>query len=214
MLPGRPGPWALLGPVTRLGVDLGAKTENGPRTESFAKRWASHAARSRTAVGILLAGWACWAARPTSESVLLGVPIALFGLAIRTWAAGHLRKNQELAVSGPYSYVRNPLYIGSLLAGVGLSWASNHLILLVAVVAVFLFWFLPVVREEEDHIRKILPGYTEYESRVRRFVPHLRPRYNSATGFSFRLFVVNREHAALGGFLIFVLVLWLKLRLL
>ncbi len=143
--------------------------------------------------------------------MVLGVPVALIGLLIRAWAAGHLRKNQSLAISGPYAFVRNPLYIGSLIGGVGLGIAANNPLLVAAIVAVFLMWFLPVVGEEEDHIRKILPGFREYESRVPRFVPALAPRYSSSDSFDPRLYVRNREYSAFGGFVVFVLVLWLKL---
>ena len=39
---------------------------------------------------------------------------------LRAWAAGHLAKNSQLARSGPYASVRNPLYIGTLLVAAGL----------------------------------------------------------------------------------------------
>lgn len=191
-----------------------AQRSPNPPSVPLAKRWAPLAARSRIAVCILLAAASCWLARPTQVSVLTGAPVAMLGLAVRAWAAGHLRKNQQLAVSGPYAHVRNPLYIGSLLAGVGLGLAGNDITVLVAIVAVFLVWFLPVVSEEEDHIRKILPGYAVYEDRVRRFVPSLAPQYDSGTRFDLRLYLKNREYSALVGFLAFMLILWIKLQLL
>ncbi len=160
---------------------------------------------------MLLAVACCWFARPVGESMALGVPIALLGLGIRAWAAGHLNKNQRLAVSGPYAFVRNPLYIGSLLVGVGFGIACNQGILLAGIAIVFLLWFLPVVAEEEEHIRQILPGYREYESRVPRFVPSLSPRYSSTERFDAAQYWRNREYSALGGFLLFVLILWLRL---
>src|SRR3989304_4033718 len=50
-----------------------------------------------------------------------GAFITLFGEGLRLWAAGHLRKNKQLTATGPYSYVKNPLYIGTLLITVGAS---------------------------------------------------------------------------------------------
>lgn len=158
-----------------------------------------------------MAAAACLLSRPTLESLLTGILIGTAGLAIRAWAAGHLRKNEELAVSGPYAHVRNPLYVGSLLAGVGLGVATAHWILSAGIAAVFVAWFLPVVREEEDHMRKILPGFIEYEQRVRRFLPSIAPRYASRTAFEWRLFLRNREHTALLGFATLVAILGLKL---
>ena len=156
----------------------------------ISKRWAVLAARSRVSVSILLAIAAGWLA----------------------WAAGHLRKNQQLATSGPYAHVRNPLYIGSLLAGVGFGICSAHAVLLVAILVVFIAWFLPVVGEEEGHIRNILTGYREYESRVPRFLPALRPRYESLQRFEWGLYLANREYSALLGFAAFTAVLWIKLQ--
>ena len=181
---------------------------------TWRQRWAKSAARTRVLVSILLACSACVLARPTEASLLAGLPVALAGLGIRGWAAGHLRKNQELAVSGPYAHVRNPLYIGSLLAAAGLGICAAHAALLATVVAVFLLWFLPVVSEEEDHVRQILPGFREYETRVRRFVPSLSPRYRGGAAFDWQLYVSNREYSALLGFGAFAIVLWLKLVLL
>jgi len=86
--------------------------------------------------------------------------------------------------------------------------------LLVAILVVFTAWFLPVVGEEEGHIRKILPGYREYESRVPRFVPACKPLYESSQRFEWGLYLVNREYSALLGFAGFGAVLWLKLQVL
>ncbi len=162
-------------------------------------------------VCMVLAFASCWYAQPVEQSLLRGISIALVGLAIRAWAAGHLRKNESLTVSGPYAFVRTPLYIGSLLAGVGSGIATNQPVLLVTVISVFLLWFLPVVGEEEDHIRKILPGYSEYEARVPRFLPALVPGYASSERFDARLYMRNREYSALGGLLVFATILWIKL---
>lgn len=179
---------------------------------SIWRRWSPLAARSRVSVSILLAVAAGWLAQPTIENVVLGLPLVVAGLALRAWAAGHLRKNQQLATSGPYAHVRNPLYIGSLLAGVGFGICAAHAALLGAILAVFAFWFLPVVGEEEGHIRNILSGYREYETRVPRFLPALRPRYQSPQRFEWGLYLANREYSALLGFAAFAAVLWVKLQ--
>ena len=178
----------------------------------ISKRWAVLAARSRVSVSILLAIAAGWLAQPTAASIAFGLPLVLAGLAVRAWAAGHLRKNQQLATSGPYAHVRNPLYIGSLLAGVGFGICSAHAVLLVAILVVFIAWFLPVVGEEEGHIRNILPGYREYEARVPRFLPALKSRYESSQRFEWGLYLANREYSALLGFAAFTAVLWIKLQ--
>ena len=68
------------------------------------------------------AGWALGAlllalSRPSADSLLVGMLVALPGELLRLWAAGHIDKTRSLATGGPYAHTRNPLYLGSLLAG-------------------------------------------------------------------------------------------------
>ena len=61
-----------------------------------------------------------WFALPTRLLVAIGLPLVVAGEAFRTWAAGHLLKSREMAVSGPYRYTQNPLYLGRFLILTGL----------------------------------------------------------------------------------------------
>lgn len=177
---------------------------------AFPKKYAEFVARTRIATGFLIGAAFLWFAQPTARSLLLGGAIALAGLWIRAWAAGHLRKNQELAISGPYAHVRNPLYVGTLTAGIGFGVAGAHVGIAVAMVAFFLLYYLPVVEEEESHLRKILPGYEEYVQRVPRIVPALVPRSSNGAAFSFSQYRKNREYEAFAGFLVVMALLVAK----
>ena len=142
-----------------------------------------------------------WLAQPTAQSLAIGGAIGALGVAIRAWAAGHLAKNERLASSGPYAHVRNPLYVGTLLTGVGFAVAGAHVAIGVALVAFFLLFYLPVMGEEEAHLAKILPGYGEYCRRVPRLWPALLPRYAGGPAFRPELYMRNREYQALLGYL-------------
>jgi hypothetical protein len=107
-----------------------------------------------------------WFSRPSAESMAIGIPISLLGLALRAWAAGCLAKNRELATGGPYAYTRNPLYIGTLLVAAGLAIAARSPGLAALFAAVFLLVYLPVIQNEEQHLRQIFPEYAAYASRV------------------------------------------------
>ena len=74
----------------------------------------------------------------------------------------------------------------------------------------FLALYLPVIGEEESHLRKILPGYIEYERKVPRVVPSLRSRYHSDTPFSAALYRKNQEYQASVGFAVGMLSLFWK----
>jgi len=146
-----------------------------------------------------------WLSEPTWTSLAIGLPVAALGLALRAWAAGHLEKNRALAESGPYAYVRNPLYIGTLAVAAGFVLASRQWVLGVLFAAVFVLIYLPVVELEEQHLRSLFPEYAEYARRVPRLWPRLMG--NSSKPFSFATYLRNQEYQALAGFLIGVAVL-------
>src|SRR5258707_317749 len=111
----------------------------------FPKPYADTVAKLRVPSGFLLVAAFVYLASPSTVSLGLGVPVSVIGLLLRAWAAGHLAKNQNLAMSGPYSYMRNPLYVGTLLVAAGLVIASRQWILAVLFGSVFLFVYLPVI---------------------------------------------------------------------
>jgi protein-S-isoprenylcysteine O-methyltransferase Ste14 len=166
----------------------------------FPNSYAGLVQRLRVPIGILVVAGFGWFARPTLVSLLAGLPLAVAGLALRAWAAGHLRKNLALTTSGPYAWVRNPLYIGTLIAVAGcLIAAARPLLALVALVA-FLLIYTPVVEREEQHLRSLFPDYDAYATRVPQFIPR-PPLERPAQRFSFQLYRQNEEYKALLGFL-------------
>jgi protein-S-isoprenylcysteine O-methyltransferase Ste14 len=150
--------------------------------------------------GFLVMAAFLWFAQPTPASLAAGSAVALLGLALRAWAAGHLAKNQRLATSGPYAHVRNPLYVGTLLVGLGFAVAGACAWIGAALMLFFLLWYLPVVEEEESHLAKILPGYDDYRRRVPKLWPAPGPRYSGGEAFRFALYRQNREYQALLAF--------------
>src|SRR5438445_11466272 len=81
--------------------------------------WPQIARRIRVPLGFGFAVLYVWLAQPTALSILAGGCIALPGLVMRGIASGHVTKNEQLTMSGPYAYVRNPLYLGSLVLAAG-----------------------------------------------------------------------------------------------
>ena len=82
-------------------------------------------ARFRVTLGFAFAALAFWLARPTNQSLVTGLAVALAGEALRIWAAGHLEKGREVTRSGPYRFVRHPLYLGSSLMALGFVLAAR-----------------------------------------------------------------------------------------
>src|ERR1035437_4886903 len=166
----------------------------------FPKPYANLVQRLRVPIGLVVAASFGWFAHPSARSLLAGLPLAAAGLALRAWAAGHLRKNQNLTTSGPYAWVRNPLYLGTLAGAGGCLIAASQPVLAWATLAAFLLIYTPVVEQEEQHLRKLFPEYDDYARRVPQFLPR-PPREGSKQGFSYAIYRQNKEYKALLGLL-------------
>ena len=166
----------------------------------FPKPYADRVARLRVIMGFGLAAAFAWFSRPEPQSLAWGLPVSALGLLLRGWAAGHLEKNIRLAESGPYAYVRNPLYLGTALVAAGLVVASRRWLLAGLFTFVFILVYLPVIELEEQHLRKLFPDFEAYSKRVPALLPMLHP-LSSGGRFRWQLYWRNREYQALLGFL-------------
>jgi protein-S-isoprenylcysteine O-methyltransferase Ste14 len=178
-------------------------------------KWSQIARRIRVPLGFLFAVLYFWLAHPSSRSLMLGTILIIPGLLIRALASGHVRKNEALATSGPYAYTRNPLYLGSLLMGLGFCVAARSWWVGLALVAMFFAIYLPVIRDEEKFLRAKFPDFDQYARRVPRMLPRLTPHANKEqqvpSTFSFELYSKHREYNALLGALAMMGALILKM---
>jgi protein-S-isoprenylcysteine O-methyltransferase Ste14 len=174
----------------------------------FPKPYADFVQRLRVPIGfVLVAGFAYWSA-PTAQSLAWGTPISAAGLFLRAWAAGHLAKNQNLAVSGPYGFTRNPLYLGTLMVAAGLVIASRQPWLAGLFAAAFGLIYLPAIELEEQHLRSLFPEYVAYASQVPRLGVRLRPA-SGPERFRLALYRKNQEYQAAAGYLVgLALLVW------
>jgi protein-S-isoprenylcysteine O-methyltransferase Ste14 len=171
-----------------------------PASSIFPKAYADYVARLRVPIGFVLVAAFAWFSEPTTESVLIGVTCAIPGLLLRAWAAGHLRKNSTLTTSGPYRFIRNPLYAGTLIVALGLAVATRRPELAALFAAVFLLVYLPAITLEEQHLRNLFPNFADYQRRVPLLIPYRAP-ISASQSFSFGQYMHNREYEAALGFL-------------
>jgi hypothetical protein len=145
--------------------------------------------RSYTPIPFLLV--MIWFAQPTVLSLVAGCAVVFTGELIRFWgvsiAGAETRTTGTvggtfLITNGPFSYVRNPLYVGNMMlyAGVGImSMALFPWMLLVAIA----WFYLPVLPDRDAGRRvpggDVQGGVRRIPEHVRRFVPRLTP-YRSA----------------------------------
>lgn len=83
----------------------------------------------------------------------IGTAVAIVGIAVRMWASGYVMKNKELATSGPYAFVRHPLYVGNILLLVGFSIASNLMWSYALMAALLWFYYPPTISYEDNKLR-------------------------------------------------------------
>jgi hypothetical protein len=136
------------------------------------------------------------------------------GVLIRALASGHVRKNEALATSGPYAYCRNPLYLGSIVIGIGFAIAARRWEIAAAMALMFAVIYLPVIRGEEAWLGAHFRDYAAYALAVPRLFPRFTPaRFGDADGgeFSRELYLKHREYNALIGSLAVLAVLIAKL---
>ena len=173
--------------------------------------WSLIAQRIRVPLGFAFAIFYIWLARPTWLSIILGLIVAIPGIALRALASGHVRKNQELTTSGPYAYVRNPLYLGSLIMALGFAVAARSPWILLIMIAMFLAVYLPVIRHEEAYLREVFPTFDEYARNVPRLFPRWRAVNPNDARFSSHLYWQHREYNAVLGTAAILAVLIVKL---
>lgn len=164
-----------------------------------ARNWSRIARRIRVPLGFLFAAFYVWRAQPRWWSIAAAAVIAGVGIALRALASGHVKKNQELTTTGPYAYVRNPLYLGSIIIAIGFAIAARDVWVGVVLVVFFCTIYVPVIRGEENYLRAAFSGYTDYTRHVPRLVPRTLWLSGVTQGFSRELYFRHREYNSLLG---------------
>ena len=132
--------------------------------------------RFRVPLGFIFAVVFLIFANPIPLTIAVGGLIAIAGLLIRAWSSGHIRKNKTLAISGPYAYTRNPLYVGSFIMGLGFTIAAGVWWLAILFAILFLGIYLPVMRFEAIELTDIFgESFEKYAREVPLFIHGLQP---------------------------------------
>ena len=140
---------------------------------------------------------------PTPTTLGGGAALAVLGLLLRGWAAGTIRKDEELTTRGPYARLRHPLYVGSFLIGTGLGIAGGHWIWPALVAGFFAVIYRRTIAKERRRLTELFgASYVEYAASVPALLPRLTPYPPAAAacpGFAWARYLRNREWEALLG---------------
>lgn len=173
--------------------------------------WSAISRRIRVPLGFLFAVLYVWLARPDVQFMIAGAVLIIAGLGIRALASGHVKKNEQLTMTGPYAYTRNPLYLGSLLLAIGFIVAAKSWWIAGVAIIFFFAVYLPVIFSEEKFLREKFPEFESYAASVPRLLPRFSRGQNTQGSFSWDLYRKHREYNALLGALAILAVLIAKM---
>jgi protein-S-isoprenylcysteine O-methyltransferase Ste14 len=117
-----------------------------------------------------------------TAGTIVSALLVLAGLALRAWAAGcaggHTRRATieapRLATGGPFAHVRNPIYLASVILGLGMVGLLGDPWMLALYIAVFVFLYTAIVPAEERFLRgQFGEAYARYCAHVPRLLPRL-----------------------------------------
>jgi protein-S-isoprenylcysteine O-methyltransferase Ste14 len=190
-----------------------------PAQSDWIGGWQRVARRIRVPLGFLVAAlyvFELWRRVPQSTAEAWSLVLVLPGLWLRGYAAGYVKKNRELTMTGPYAYTRNPLYLGSMLIAAGFAVALLSWQVALVLAVGFGLIYIPVIASEERFLRATFPSFDAYCRRVPRLIPRLTParfsgQEDGAGSFSLALYLKHREYnAGMGTALLYVSLLFLR----
>jgi len=121
--------------------------------------------------------------KPTFYSILSGLPLILLGEFIRIWSVSYAGSEtrttdgvggSNLVTQGPFSYVRNPLYLGNILIYLGIGIMSFALFPYLQIFAFlfFTFQYYCIILNEEEYLKNTFGEiFSAYLTSVNRFIP-------------------------------------------
>jgi protein-S-isoprenylcysteine O-methyltransferase Ste14 len=114
---------------------------------------------------------------------LVGVAFVLLGILVRLWASGHVKKDKVLTTTGPYGYVRHPLYVGNHLITLGFCVASGLLWSFAAWAVIGLFFYPGTIAHEDEVLHRLFgQSWERWRAVTRALIPRLTPYQPGAKG--------------------------------
>lgn len=129
----------------------------------------------------------------------IGLTISLLGEFFQLWCWSTLRTSKSLAYLGPYSMVRNPMYLGRyfIVLGVILLAGMPGVWFIIPYTLIYGFYMVNRVRREEKKLTEMFgEDYLDYCSKVNRFLPSFRG-FNPDTVFSWNWDTFHENHGVM-----------------
>jgi len=151
-------------------------------------------------------------AMPSDETIRRGIGFIITGLLIRIWANGYAIKMDKLTTSGPYAFVRHPLYLGTMFIALGFVMLLNSFYIGVPLLIGLVLIYANTVKKEEGMLKdKFGNAYLDYAKNVPAMIPTFR-RYRKGEKwpFSFKRLMKSKEYKLVIWVVILVIAFHLK----
>ncbi len=137
---------------------------------------------SRQGIGIILVSIFCYFADPYPSVPLqhyFALSLIILGLITRMYASGFVLKNKELSTTGPYAFMRHPLYTGNIIILFGLCGVNGSLWSLMTAIIFFWFYYPPAIEYEDRKLKLLFPETWEnWANKTPALVPKLKGIFN------------------------------------
>jgi len=137
---------------------------------------------SRQGIGIILVSIFCYFADPYPSVPLqhyFALSLIILGLITRMYASGFVLKNKQLSTTGPYAFMRHPLYTGNIIILFGLCGVNGSLWSLMTAIIFFWFYYPPAIEYEDRKLKLLFPETWEnWANKTPALVPKLKGIFN------------------------------------
>ena len=150
---------------------------------------------------------------PDDKSIRVGIWFIITGLFIRIWANGYAIKLEKLTTSGPYAFLRHPLYLGTMLLIVGfiLTLKIHYIIGILSIIVIAAVYYSTIKKEEQMLEQKFKDAYINYKKKVPAIFPTIFPyREGEKWPFSLARLIKSQEYKLLLWIIILTIVFHLK----
>ncbi len=131
---------------------------------------------SRQSIGIILVSIFCFETSPDSifpYASYIAISLIFLGLATRMFASGFVLKNKELSTTGPYAFMRHPLYTGNIMILIGLCLINGFLWSFISAFIFFWFYYPTAIEYEDRKLKSLFPDTWEEWASI---TPALMPK--------------------------------------
>jgi protein-S-isoprenylcysteine O-methyltransferase Ste14 len=126
---------------------------------------------------------------------LPGLIVSVVGEILQIWCFSTIKTKKRLTVTGPYMFVRNPMYISRFFQLFGIIMMSGNPWLMLAFAGIYYFYMVNRVRREEAVLTDLFgKDYEAYCRDVNRYIPGLK-RFDAKQLWSFDKESFRQNHA-------------------